>query len=454
MRKQGGGAHAGSHGHVPGLFPVPGDGVLARRADLILLCSLEDSQAADDLLDLLQQIAAAGGDGREFADAITDALEVAAASPSVLAFGPSGSGLAVTVSGTAWADITTADGIARIESGHPSVLLRGAVRSVVSGVRGGLSPADNGVASTDRFSRLDAGTVRAGGLSYYSGGQPYGLPPSGRVVAGFEKRQGRRPGQAAEVPRPQMPAQEISGAQTSAMEIPQARGGGAGLGAAEDLERAVAGPPEADQAQAVEPAAPVQPFEAVLLLDAGPGGADAPVREPLAKVQDFPPGSSSYVSVGPLVQGVYCKNGHFDDPQALFCAICGISMNQQTLVPRPGERPPLGVLLLDDGSVFQLDSDYVVGREPSLDASVAEGKARPLRISDETGIVSRVHARVHLDGWRVLVTDLGSANGTRVLLPGQQTDQPLVPQLPIVLATGSQVDLGGRGFRYESHRGR
>jgi hypothetical protein len=158
--------------------------------------------------------------------------------------------------------------------------------------------------------------------------------------------------------------------------------------------------------------------------------------------------------VGPLIQGVYCKNGHFDDPEALFCAICGISMNQQTLVPRPGERPPLGVLLLDDGSVFQLDSDYVLGREPSLDASVAEGKARPLRISDETGIVSRVHVKVHLDGWRVLVTDLGSANGTRVLLPRQPADQPLAPQVPIVLATGSQVDLGGRGFRYESHRGR
>jgi hypothetical protein len=168
----------------------------------------------------------------------------------------------------------------------------------------------------------------------------------------------------------------------------------------------------------------------------------------------MPPGTSSYVSAGPIIQGVYCKNGHFDDPEALFCAICGISMNQQTLVPRPGERPPLGVLLLDDGSVFQLDTDYVVGREPGLDSSVASGKARPLRISDDSGIVSRVHARVHLDGWRVLVTDLGSANGTRVILPGYPADQPLVPQVPLVLATGSQVDLGGRGFRYESHRGR
>jgi len=129
-------------------------------------------------------------------------------------------------------------------------------------------------------------------------------------------------------------------------------------------------------------------------------------------------------------------------------------MNQQTLVPRPGTRPPLGVLLLDDGSVFQLDRDYIVGREPGLDATVASGRSRALRIADDSGIVSRVHAKVQLDGWRVLVTDLGSANGTRVRLPKQSADTVLQPHVPVVLATGSQVDLGGRGFRYESHRGR
>ncbi|HEX5188778.1 MAG TPA: FHA domain-containing protein [Streptosporangiaceae bacterium] len=584
--------------HAAGLFPVPGDGVLARHGDLILLCSLEDSQAADDLLDLLEQIAAVGGDGRRFAGAVADVLEAAERGPSVLAFGPARPGLAITVSGGAWADIATADGTARVEAGHPRMLLRGTIRSVVSGVRGGLSPSDVGAASTDRFSRLDAGTVRAGGLSFYSDGTTQGRGAG----AG---RGDRRPGGAG-IPPDQMTPSDISGAQTSAMEIPRARGRGTGGAAAAAAAGAAAGnragqggqdrgAPEGDEPAADQPAdqeaaatsaddgaaeaashaaavaegagaevpqeepsvwdaasapgslapssqapeqeaqfeptaawgapepspaqerqatelwsapdassgpgepspaeragtavgwqppgpgqsaaadlerdvtappepyEPVtgfsqeqgQPFEAVMLLDAGANsGVELPAREPLSKVKDMPPGSSSYVSAGPIIQGVYCKNGHFDDPEALFCAICGISMNQQTLVPRPGERPPLGVLLLDDGSVFQLDSDYVIGREPGLDASVAAGQARPLRVADDTGIVSRVHARVHLDGWRVLVADLGSANGTRVLLPGQQADQPLVPQVPIVLATGSQVDLGGRGFRYESHRGR
>jgi hypothetical protein len=201
---------------------------------------------------------------------------------------------------------------------------------------------------------------------------------------------------------------------------------------------------------------PAQPFDAVMLLDGGAaGGIDAPAREPLAVARDAAPGSSSYASAGPIIEGVYCKNGHFDDPDAQFCAVCGVPMTLPALARGQGERPPLGVLLLDDGSVFQLDSDYIVGREPSLDSSVADGTAKPLRIYDDSGIVSRVHVRVHLDGWRVLVTDLGSANGTRLLIPGQPPPgQPLAPQIPVMLATGSQVDLGGRGFRYESHRGR
>ena len=68
---------------VPGLFPVPGDGVLARHGNLILLCSLEVSQTADDLLDLLEQTAAVHGDGRQFVDAIADALDSDEGAPSV-----------------------------------------------------------------------------------------------------------------------------------------------------------------------------------------------------------------------------------------------------------------------------------------------------------------------------------------------------------------------------------
>ena len=470
--------------HPPGLWPVPGDGVLARHGSLILLSSLDSGQFVDVLLDLLDRVATAGGDGRQFADQVAAVLEADDAAgtgdgdgPSVLAFGAVGAGMAVTVSGGAWADVSTAHGTQRVEAGQPGMLLRCLLRSPVSAVRGGLGAAGNGAVSTDRFSRLDAGTVRASGLSYFAGGVVPAVAPRPAAPAPATPQPAAPvveapppvPAPAVPEPAPQAAAPEPAVPEpvlpepvvpepapqlpvqpqfqpTPVEELP-----GTEQWQEPDLADRIGG----DQVTA-PPAFEPEPFEAVLLGGGPTPGADLGVipREPLSKARDLPKGQSSYVADAPIIQGVYCKNGHFDDPEALFCAVCGISMNQQTLVPRPGTRPPLGVLLLDDGSVFQLDRDYIVGREPGLDATVASGRSRALRIADDSGIVSRVHAKVQLDGWRVLVTDLASANGTRVRLPKESADTVLQPHVPIVLATGSQVDLGGRGFRYESHRGR
>ncbi len=510
--------------HPPGLWPVPGDGVLARYGNLVLLSSLDSGQFVDLLLDKLGQVAASSGDGREFADQVAVALESQAPSDeadggaSVLAFGAVGSGLAVTVSGGAWADVTTPYGTQRIEAGQPGMLLRCLVRTTVTGIRGGLGAADNGPPRTDRFSRLDAGTVRAGGLSFFAGGVPAAAPPPARHQPQFDQPQHDQPqpvvlrpvklaaGPSVPVPEPEPPAagpetqpepvlpepvipapalpEPVLPApalpapalpepalpepvapepalpepapQDAVPQIPQlpAPGPAPGQDAQEHIGTELWQAPQGGEPSGGLPPVSSEPFEAVV-FGGGPATDLEPARrDPLSKARDIPPGTSSYVAEAPIIQGVYCKNGHFDDPEALFCAVCGISMNQQTLVPRPGTRPPLGVLVLDDGSVFQLDRDYIVGREPGLDASVASGRSRTLRIADDSGIVSRVHAKVTLDGWRVLVTDLGSANGTRVKLAKQGADTPLQPHVPIVLTTGSQVDLGGRGFRYESHRGR
>jgi hypothetical protein len=154
-----------------------------------------------------------------------------------------------------------------------------------------------------------------------------------------------------------------------------------------------------------------------------------------------------------MVEGVYCENGHFNDPEARYCAVCGASIDPLTSLRQLGKRPPLGVLVLGDGSVCQVDADYVIGREPTLDSAVADGRARPLRLMGASGVVSRVHARVELDGWRVFITDLRSANGTQVLPPGERTPTRLEHGVRAPLVAGTQIRLGGEyGLQYDSHR--
>jgi FHA domain len=159
-----------------------------------------------------------------------------------------------------------------------------------------------------------------------------------------------------------------------------------------------------------------------------------------------------------MVDGCYCPqpvNKHFNDPDVQYCRVCGLAMLQQTRQVVKGPRPPLGVLVLQDGSVCQLDTDYVLGREPTLDSSVADGSARPLRLGTASGLVSRIHARVELDGWQVFISDLNSANGTQILQPGGSSPETLQPGIRTPLAAGAQIRLGGDyGLRYDSHRHR
>ncbi len=155
-----------------------------------------------------------------------------------------------------------------------------------------------------------------------------------------------------------------------------------------------------------------------------------------------------------LVDGCYCPqpvNKHFNDPDVQYCRVCGLAMLQQTRQVVKGPRPPLGVLVLDDGTTLQLDTDYVLGRDPVMDADVQAGRARPLRIVDPAGTISRLHLRIALVGWRVHVVDLGSANGSVVHHPGIPQPQRLTPHQAVEIQPGTMIDVGRRALRFDSY---
>ena len=153
------------------------------------------------------------------------------------------------------------------------------------------------------------------------------------------------------------------------------------------------------------------------------------------------------------MRGVYCKNRHFNDPRQLFCAVCGINMVQQTPVLVNGVRPPLGVVVLDDGSVFQLDTPYLLGRDPDADERVKDGGYRGLPIIDQSNQVSRVHARLELRGWDVVLIDNNSTNGTFVHVPKTPDWQRMPAGAEHVLVQGTRIRIGHRTLAFNTHAG-
>jgi hypothetical protein len=174
--------------------------------------------------------------------------------------------------------------------------------------------------------------------------------------------------------------------------------------------------------------------------------APAPALAPVAAMPaPAPPAEPSVVEVW----GIRCKKGHFNDPAARYCGICGIHMVQDKVARVKGPRPVLGFLVLDDGMSFKLDTDYVLGSDPHGHDAVRSGMARPLVVKAEGDVISPVHARIVLRDWDVLVSDCGSVYGTYVWSPGGTDWERLSPEQEIKLGAGSQVMVAQRGFMFQ-----
>jgi hypothetical protein len=188
-----------------------------------------------------------------------------------------------------------------------------------------------------------------------------------------------------------------------------------------------------------------------LAMDAVPGPRPQTVTAPAAVPDDQGPlpESADRGTELVMVDGVLCIREHFNDPGALRCRECGMSMDQLPRTFQRRERPPLGVLVVDDGSRFTLDGDYIVGREPLLDGDVIAGRARPLQVVDPDGSVSRLHMRISLVGWQVEISDLGSVNGS--VLHSADGEHGLVPFEPTVIEPGVRIGIGRRSLQYLSY---
>lgn len=186
------------------------------------------------------------------------------------------------------------------------------------------------------------------------------------------------------------------------------------------------------------------------------------VREPLPKAdedrtQDL--ASLKLQSPGRLdglpvvqVQGIQCPIGHHNHPAAQLCTSCGRRLGvNRTVNIELGPRPPLGVLLADDGSSVSLDANLIIGREPNNHPDVLAQKALPWAIPDSTFHISREHLAVYLDGWSVLVQDLGSANGTRLLREESTLHEPVPNTHPIEINGGDTLYLSRRTLHLELH---
>jgi hypothetical protein len=182
-------------------------------------------------------------------------------------------------------------------------------------------------------------------------------------------------------------------------------------------------------------------------------------RKPLATSVDddaeltlvrVPAGSSGGVSetagAGRL-PALLCSRGHASPPESERCRVCAedLSGAERQWV----ERPVIGRLRFDGPpGVVDVRGPMVIGRAPRVDK--VSGDAVPDLVTVPDGDVSRSHLRLSVEGWHVLVVDLGTTNGTVVQDPAGESRR-LRPDEEKMIVPGCRVVLADTtGFVFEA----
>ena len=189
------------------------------------------------------------------------------------------------------------------------------------------------------------------------------------------------------------------------------------------------------------------------LHDDGPAAGGTAMAAAIAGPALEPTVSRTAVASGPTsvrVQGVTCPRGHFNDPRTRFCTTCGVAMQQTGMTLTEGARPPLGALVMNDGSYHTLVTSLVFGRDPDDDPEVRAGRAQGITLIDPGNTISRVHAEIRAVDWDVHLIDHGSTNGTFIWSSERQQWDRLVPHQPILLTPGAHIAFGRLTATYES----
>ncbi len=160
---------------------------------------------------------------------------------------------------------------------------------------------------------------------------------------------------------------------------------------------------------------PVTPVSPVSPVTEGPEEEQTIDRSALLRARDA--ARDQQIS-GPSVLAVLCESGHASPPHEERCRVCGAGIPRQEPLRVP--RPSLGVLRLSTGAVVSLDRAVLLGRAPTTGDVAAHDRPHLVKVPSPERDISRNHVEVALDGWHVLVRDLGTTNGTTVALPGQQ----------------------------------
>lgn len=141
------------------------------------------------------------------------------------------------------------------------------------------------------------------------------------------------------------------------------------------------------------------------------------------------------IGKGPMVLARFCDRGHPNPPERAACFVCESPVSGEA---RMAERPPLGYVRVEGGETVPLKGPIIAGRNPKSTALGIDETPRLLALPHAH--VSGTHLAFLMEGWRVMVQDLKSSNGTYLRRHGKPAVR--LPDTAVPLIPGDLIDLG------------
>ncbi|WP_433334831.1 hypothetical protein [Spirillospora sp. CA-294931] len=179
--------------------------------------------------------------------------------------------------------------------------------------------------------------------------------------------------------------------------------------------------------------------------EAGPrqaltGPAAAGRAFPSRAARARPNGLPASASNDDLVEGGRCGHGHFGYPGLRYCMVCGRPLSQLNGTRALGRRPPVGILIFDDGATHVLDGD--------IRLALVEGQRTVTVGRDDEIPAASALADIRLDGWHPAVSS--ESHPIVVSTADGEDGLRVEPGASVRLTPGAEFTVATHWVRYES----
>ncbi|MDJ0350053.1 FHA domain-containing protein [Cryobacterium sp. PH29-G1] len=170
----------------------------------------------------------------------------------------------------------------------------------------------------------------------------------------------------------------------------------------------------------------------------------AVVHDPLATTRLTPPASATPTSATPTASTAAASTAKPSAPRPSTASAPPDSSPSSPDGYEPQKRSTDHVtIVLDSGQTQQVRTTLLIGRRPANQPGGAQHPLFPW--TDMSRTLSKTHALISWSGTALIVTDLGSANGTTLITDAGER-QILPAGVGVAAAPGWSVHLGDRSF--------